>query len=174
MSKRRSKNAINFAGKNWGLGRIKKAKNQKKKKSLAEKQFTELCQKFGFNTTKNQLIYAELEAEFKTEFTSYKTIKRKEILNKVTDYKKHCKKNNIRLNIFEYLTNKLYDREFYAEPKNNPKKLKKSINAKEKTHKTIPISKSSKNNLRPIRKGENLSDFLTNEIIIKLKNLNNK
>ena len=173
MSKRGSKNAIKFSGKNWSTGR-NRAKKNKNIKSQAEIQFITLCQKFGFDRTKNPLIFAELEAEFKSEFISHKPIKRKEILKKADLYKKHCKKYKIKLNIYEYLMNKLYDKNFYINSEKIIEKVKKNLKTKEKKPKVKFNSEKKKLKLRPILKGGKISDFLTKEVILKLKNLNKK
>ena len=149
MSKRGSRNAINFAGKNWGHGRIKSSKNKRKrKKSLAEVQFTELCQKFDFNEQK----YPRTKAKLESEFNTHKSRKRKEILKKADLYKKYCKKNKIELNIVEFLLDRIYNKKFYLKTQTTDKKEK----GKTKTN------------------GNRISDFLSNEIILKLKNLNKK
>ena len=149
MSKRGSRNAINFAGKNWGHGRIKSSTSKRKrKKSLSEIQFTELCQKFGFDEQNNPRTKAQLESEF----NSHKSRKRKEILKNADLYKKYCAKNKIDFNIVEFLLDKIYTKKFYLKTQTT------DIKEKEK----------AKTN------GNRISDFLTKEIILKLKNLNKK
>lgn len=157
MSKRASRNATIFAGVNWGVGPVKKIKKQKHIKNLADKQFEELCQKFGINAASNEFIYSYLEAEFKAEFTAYKTAKRNEIIEKVSAYKKHCKRKNIKPSIHDYLANNLYNKTFVIKTTNKSRK-----------------SNKSKNNPRSLNQGAKLSNFLPNETIVKLKNLNRK
>jgi hypothetical protein len=115
---------------------------------LAEVQFTELCQKFGFDEQKNPRTKTRLESEFNT----HKSRKRKEILKKADLYKKYCKKNKIEFNIVEFLLDRIYTKKFYLKTLTTDKKE----NGKIKTN------------------GNRISDFLTNEILLKLKNLNKK
>lgn len=113
-----------------------------------EIQFSELCQKFDFDTQKNPRTNAKLESEFNT----HKSRKRKEIIKKADLYKKYCKENNVEFNIVEFLLDKIYIKKFYLKTK-APDKIEKE---KTKTN------------------GNRIADFLTNEIILKLKNLNKK
>src|SRR5690606_62066 len=137
MSKRGSRNAINFAGKNWGHGRIMSSKNKRnRKKNLADIQFTELCQKFGFDEENNPSTKAKLESEFKT----HESKKRIEILKNADFYKKYCKKNKIELNFIEFLIDRIYTKKFYLKTQATDKKEKLKTN------------------------GNRISDFLTNEI----------
>ncbi len=154
MSKRASKNSVKFSGKNWANGRMRNGinkKKKKKKKTKKEKQFELLSEKFNFNIENNRKLYIELFSEFK-KITPFK--KRTEIINKVESFKKVCNQKNTPFHIAEYILDKHYEIDFYKE---YPKLFKRKSNNKRK----MILEKGS---------GNKISDFMSNEIITKLKN----
>jgi hypothetical protein len=168
MSKRGSRNAKSFAGKNWSIGRNFKAekgkkktkvsKHKEKKNALRKEQLDLICEKFDFliKNEEDKLFYDSLLEKF----LKYRAMKgsrqaRKNIKN-VNYFKVYCFAYNISFDIRTYFIEKFNLIDFETKyPELNFKPNKRTI------RKTKPIKSQHK-----------LIDMLSDKTIKSLKKRN--
>lgn len=167
MSKRGSKNAIRFAGKNWSLGRkglkTSKSKIVKSKRKKLENQklyFTKVCKSFALKRTlENEKLKEKI-------FDKYSQIYKRKLLKRsvknVQYFKIYCEKFEKDFNLNNYITGNYHIIDF----KENFPELITILKTKKKNSKKVP---------KPIKKVQNtLENFLPEEILLKLKRINNE
>lgn len=165
MSKRGSRNATNFAGKNWTVGakynrnKSKTSKHKEKKLELRKEQFNSICKKFDFNvkTVDDKILYEYLLKKF-SQLRAIKGSKiAKKSVNNVEHFKTYCEKKKEKFDIEIYFEKKFNSINFI---KKFPElKFRENHTKKEPT----------KNKLKHKSPNNTISEFVTPDLLTKLK-----
>ena len=165
MSKRSSKNAINFAGKNWSVGRkfrgkpsAKKNRNEKRDKRRKEI-FDLICKKFDFkiSTVDDKLLYDSLLNEF-IELRAMKGSRTaKKSVENVDYFRAYCEKYKEKFDIQVYFNMKFNKIDFHKKFPNII--LKRSLEQEVRSSEPVRV-KRTKNSL---------ANLISDEMVTKLK-----
>jgi hypothetical protein len=165
MSKRGSRNAINFAGKNWSVGRKSLKSKKKKTKSInkqkerdkrRERNFNRICKKFDFEKTdENKIVYEKLLKKF-IEIKGSKIAKRS--FENIEYFKSFCAKYKTEFNI------EIYFKEHYNSL-NFPKRFPE---IKKEKSELIKNPKRKINNHKA-KNRNTFSNLVSEETLLKLK-----
>ncbi|MFD1615823.1 hypothetical protein [Gelatiniphilus marinus] len=165
MSKRGSRNATNFAGKNWTVGgkykgnKSKTSKHKEKKLKLRKEQFNLICAKFNFKVTTvhDKILYDSLLKKYsKLRAMKGSRIAKKSIEN-VEYFKTYCDKKKEKFDIETYFEKKFNHTNFikkYPELKFKENNIKREI---------------SKNKIKQKTANNTISEFISPNILSKLK-----
>ena len=171
MSKRGSRNALNFSGKSWSVGgkfsksRLKKKKSDNKRKARDARRkakFDLICEKFDFQIKK--IEDKQLYDRLLKQFIELKAMKGSRVANRSVENVEHfrslCSQEKIEFNIKVYFDEKYNHLDFAKmHPELKPSKLTTTKNKRELNKKTI------------VKKNNSLSDLISEETLSKLKNI---
>lgn len=183
MSKRGSRNAINFAGRSWGLGQRVRLKKNEVKKNTKKSNFTKLkkqrdkldtsrnvrrkdkfdliCQKFDFKVTDDES--KRLYDLLLNNFLELRATKGSKLANKslknVEYFKEYCKINRVNFKINIYFEQKFNNIDF-------DKKYTNGL--RQKKRKPKKLRQQSEKNTRAQNVIKNL---IPDKVILKLKNI---